>query len=1166
MTRKTLKVFFCRILLCSVVFVMLFPIAIGAKDKPKDQWQIRENLVIRLGGEWYKINILRSELQNMQEILHNLRDIELFPGELTKLSEESLLSFDKQIETVAKKHQALIQQVESLRPPLIDAMAILREMVIGQPVEDMFQVLDNDDMRRIATMFAVKHHIDSLWRDFDGLFGGLSVMLQMQQPAKEESFQGFEAEFFEILKANLGQQSERYYRLLRTIKDTLYKRGTEELCAKMFQVETHRIKLYLKSGNESLAKMMLPGLLARYKQRRFIDECNVMLMKASFSLGEYDEALRTADFLSDSMAGTWEALSCKIQSLYLLKRYKEVWEWARGFDFKSQGAVARNLALWLSIESGLALGASDTITALASQAVKDSSYAPHILHCLGRYYVKTGDWNMAQSVFESALRLNPSKKSDEEAQRRILLTLAQSLYERGDYQKALPLFFNLLNQESYFAEALFGISWCYLGLGDDAKAETSLRKLINQNPWSPLSAEGLLITMERYCAKARSEWDKNLYLSNEEQRLLQRKDFIAEKLSVETGKKRGEVYLQLSSKIEDLLLRLKKENRASHEEISAYYEKAERISQLISAYYRTGTFQEVVFSEKRENLLRGLDSLLLCVKDAGRGAARSATKFLQSKRGVAAIKECVKKSDVAALRALIDRYRWEREYIDWQKTSLKREKDALVHKELASSDSAQRYEMQTRQKKLNARMDSLVRAGDEVNKKSYQLLTVKCSAMVALPLDSSDEAYLRYHLGEIYYGHENENYATAYGVFEDSMAIFDSLLTLYHQGKRLQLPTRPAEPALNHDASMEQYRTILEKHPRSPLAHAVHYSLAWCFNDQGKLDSAVAHMQYLADNYPTSQYCAQAWMYLGEYMFDHAKLDRALKAYQSVMKFPESEWFDKALYKLAWTQYRLSNPEKAIGSFLALVDLGVGARSGKTLLEKESIDYIAISFSETDATGEKGLQRAVNFVRRFGDQAKGVQILHRLATIFKEQGRFDMAQKTYSTLLRTYPDNQNSPLIESELLAVLEKNSSVEEANIGRVEFFNKYNKNGDWAKSQSDAAIRRRGDSLSCKLLYEASISYHQLALQKNDTAHYAAAADNYQLFIQNYPQAPQASECHYNFAEIMFSLGDYKRAAEEYIVVSTRYSDGKYKETAAWNAIVASQNLLKKEGSAVR
>jgi TolA-binding protein len=48
---------------------------------------------------------------------------------------------------------------------------------------------------------------------------------------------------------------------------------------------------------------------------------------------------------------------------------------------------------------------------------------------------------------------------------------------------------------------------------------------------------------------------------------------------------------------------------------------------------------------------------------------------------------------------------------------------------------------------------------------------------------------------------------------------------------------------------------------------------------------------------------------------------------------------------------------------------------------------------------------------------------------------------------------------------------------------------------------------------------------------------------------------------AEIIFSLGDYERAAEEYIAVSKRYPDSKYRETAAWNAIVASQNLLKKE-----
>ncbi|HEX7511136.1 MAG TPA: tetratricopeptide repeat protein, partial [Chitinivibrionales bacterium] len=806
------------------------------------------------------------------------------------------------------------------------------------------------------------------------------------------------------------------------------------------------------------------------------------------------------------------------------------------------------------------------ITARASLSVKDSAYGLLVLHCLGRYYTLLGDWDMAQSVFENALRQGVSKKQDIEAKLRIMRTLAQSYYERGRYQKALALFFDLLNHENQFTEALYGISWCYLGLGEDAKAETGLRKLINQAPGSALAVDGLLVTMERYLSKARNDWDKFLNLTHEEQRLSERRALLTERLSVDTANGKTRTYLQLISKIDELLLAISKEPKPSREDIAGHFDKAQRIASLVAAYYATGSFQEITFSQKREGLLRRLDSLLFCVSGE-RGAGSEATA-LESKpmRDIEKIKEYVLKSNVIATEALIDQFRWEREYIDWQKSSVKRQQNAAVRKTVPQADSGQQAEFLMRQKTLSDRMDSLARAGDDVNKKWFDRLTLKCAEVLRLPLDSSHEAYIRYHLGELWYNHENDAYATAYQLFEDSLAVFDSLMAMYHDGKAVEIPHRPREPALSHAASGEQFRLTIKKYPHSQFAHALHYSLAWCYNDLGVFDSAVTHMEYLTDNFPNSQYCPQAWMYLGEYMFDHGKLDRALVSYQAVMKYPESEWFDKALYKLAWTHYRQSNPEKAIGSFLALVDMGEGARSGKTLLEKESIDYIAISFSETDVTGEKGLARATNFVKRFGDPVKGGQILHRLATIFKEQGRFDMAQKTYAILLKTYPDNQNSPLIESELLAVLEKNSSVEEANIGRVEFFNKYNKNGSWARLQKDQGVKGRSDSLACKLLYEAAISYHQRALQKSDTGSYAAAADNYQAFITNYPQAAQAGECHYNFAEIMFSLGNYQRAAEEYIAVSKRYPDSKYKETAAWNAIVASQNLLKREGGAVR
>jgi TolA-binding protein len=1147
--------------LMSLVFLMTFPLVAPAKEKVDQQWQVRENLVTRLGGELYKIGILEKELQHVQEILLETRDIEVLPQEMTRMSDEELLIFDKKVENIMKKHQALLDQVKALRPPLIDAIAILREMVVGQPVEDMFAVLDNDDIRRISSLFIIKHHIDSLWKDAEGLLAGGSASLQITQFARETHAQGSESEFLEILKANLGLQAEQFSKLLDNIKDSLFSRGTDEQRLRMFQAELSRARNYEKSGNGASAKKKLLSLAARFKLQRFIYDCNKLLVRVNFSLGDYEGVLRTKSALPDSLAALPEIMTDAIQSMYVLKQHAQLWRWGTGGIFTAFSGASRNKAIWLTMESGLILGKTDSISKLASLSLRDSSYGLHILHCLGRSYIKAGDLAMAQAVFESAARIKPQRKIDEEALQRISLSLAQVHYERGEYRKALALFFNLLNNEKTFAEALFGISWCYIALDDYPKAETSLRKLINQSPGSPLAVEALLMSMRQYDMSAKNAWGKSIYLSNEEQRLLQKKRTLLEKAASDTALRTSEKFATLTAKIDDLLTRLGQEKKPSAPEIVEMFDKIGRIENLIDTYYGTGSFQEVSFSEKRERLLRELDSLLIASKDKGRVLNGYAEGFSKSLHDVHAIKAIVRKSKAFAVEAMIDRYRWERENIDWQKTNVRRALDDIARRVKTATDSAMLASLGIQQKVQNLLLDSLVRAGDRVKAQWQDILTKQCALLLESTPDSADEAYVRYHFAEIQYERENEKYAAAFAAFEDSMAVFDSLYGLYREGKLVQMPIRPKEPRMNHETSIGQYRAILRKFPGSDLVHAARYGLAWCYNDQGMFDSAVAFMETLVRSNPASQYAPQAWMYIGEYMFDHAKLDSALKAYQAVMKYPESEWFDKALYKCAWTQYRLSNPEKAIGSFLALVDLGEGGRSGKTLLEKESIDYIAISFSETDATGQKGLERATRFVSRFGDRPKGAQILHRLAGIYKEQGRFDMAQKTYATLLRLYPENKNSPLVEAELLAVLEKSLPAEDANLNRIEFFNKYNKNGAWAKMQDDPLTRRSGDSLACKLLYDASISSHQLALQKNDTAYYATAGDNYRTFITNYPQAPQTGECHYNLAEIMFSMGNYALAAEEYITVSKRYPDSKYKETASWNAIVASQNLLKKE-----
>jgi TolA-binding protein len=1143
------------------ILLALLSLLCSAKPLQKDDWRTRENLVTRLSGEWYKINVLTRELSNVRDIVQDMRDIELFPTEATRCSEESLVAFDKKLEFCEKKYLGLQKQVSGLKTPLADGCAILRQMVVGTPVEDMFSVLDNDDLARISQMMSIKHHVDSMWNDVDTLMTSLGNRMQIALPRRDAGGQGFDAEFFEILKANLGGKAQWYGQMLDAMKDELVKRGNDESVRQMYQVEIHRIKENLKENKTGVAIRALHALAARYTATGQEEEIRYLFAKSYFMQTSYDSVLTVKVGPADTARFNGDMLFYRVQSLYALGRYDSLWRWGQSFPLATLVGTRRNCCLWAVLESGLALGKTDHFSDLASLVVKDSSYALHVMHALARYYVQARDYQNALLVFESALRFKSERDYDRKAYQSIQLTAAQTQFEKGSYDKALSLFFALLNSEdeTVFSQALFGISWCYIKLGMFQKAELSLRKLINQSPNSPLAVRALLLMGQRSLNRVQFEWEKLTFLSNAENRLAALRLQLEEKMADTMSRSARDRLAKTGSRIQDLLARFKNEKRENATSIGAMYDDAVRLSSLIQQLYATGSFQEVTFSEKREMLLHRLDSLALDVKQGGQAADRA---FVEAKQTVSGIKQLVFKSKVFGAQARIDRFKWEKEYLDWQKGLAKKEMDGVQRAAARTKDSVALMRLSARESQLSRVMDSLVREGDRTIERWYDRLTKTCEELTSLPLDSNDEIYLRYHDAELHYAEENERYSQDYGVFETAQSKYDSLMVLFREGKIVNMPAKPPEPALVHDSSMQQYRYILRKYPHCDLAYAIRYSLAWCFNDVGRFDSAVAQMDSVAVKYPTCQYAPQAWMYIGEYMFDRAKLDLALKAYQSVLSYPESEWFDKALYKLAWAQYRLSNPEKAISSFLALVDLGDKTPTGKSLLEKESIDYIAISFSETDITGEKGLERATNFVSRFGDESKGTEILHRLATIYKEQGRFDMAQKTYRTMLKMYPDYKQSPQIESELLTVMEKSSTVEETNIRNQEFFSKYNRNGDWAKAQSDSRAVGRADSLAQNHLYDAAVSYHQLALQKSDTLLYQTAAEGYGDFIKNYPASPRAGECHYNLAEIQFSLGNYQSAAEEYMAVSRRYPDPKYKETAAWNAIVASQNLLKKEG----
>ena len=102
-------------ILCPVwVLCVLVPVSSLAEKEEKDIWQTHEILANRLMAEWYRIDVLRNDLESIRDILEDLSDFELYPQKVTKLNEDKLVAFDRTIEKATKKFQSLFDENFSL--------------------------------------------------------------------------------------------------------------------------------------------------------------------------------------------------------------------------------------------------------------------------------------------------------------------------------------------------------------------------------------------------------------------------------------------------------------------------------------------------------------------------------------------------------------------------------------------------------------------------------------------------------------------------------------------------------------------------------------------------------------------------------------------------------------------------------------------------------------------------------------------------------------------------------------------------------------------------------------------------------------------------------------------------------------------------------------------
>lgn len=434
------------------------------------------------------------------------------------------------------------------------------------------------------------------------------------------------------------------------------------------------------------------------------------------------------------------------------------------------------------------------------------------------------------------------------------------------------------------------------------------------------------------------------------------------------------------------------------------------------------------------------------------------------------------------------------------------------------------------------------------------------------PDDKQYTPDVMFRLAELYYERSSDDQMVAMREYEEKLKATDPS----------QANEALVEPSVDYSKSIALYQRLLVQFPDYRLNDGAYYLLGYCLEKQNQLEASRDVYRRLIARYPKSKFTTEAWVRLGEYYFDaygeKGALTQAAEAYENALAAKGHPLYDKALYKLGWTYYRMDRFDEAVSRFLLLLDHYEAKAKEKGEeevggdLRTEALQYTAISF-----TDEKwgSLQKAEDTFRKLGGKSYESQIYRRMGHVYFDQTKYPEAIAAYQLSLKLDPLAEEAPQTQQRIVQAYERERDMKAAFAEAERLAAQYGPGSAWAqKHERRSDILAAATDLAEKNLYSAAIYHHQQALALKQSgkleaakAAFGDAAKAYATYLSRFPRAKTAYDVQFYYAECLYNSFRFADAAIHYEQVRDSGLDDKYRKDAAFAAVLAWQKEMEQQ-----
>ncbi len=364
-----------------------------------------------------------------------------------------------------------------------------------------------------------------------------------------------------------------------------------------------------------------------------------------------------------------------------------------------------------------------------------------------------------------------------------------------------------------------------------------------------------------------------------------------------------------------------------------------------------------------------------------------------------------------------------------------------------------------------------------------------------------------------------------------------------------------------YNGAVGLYQQLLESYPDYRRNDTVLYQLARAYEIGGSTDEALAVLNELVTRFPDTALIDEVQFRRGEMLFLRKDYNGAEAAYQDVRKYGErSRFYEQALYKLGWSQFKLAWHEDSFDPFFELLDrkiTGIEIGEGEKRLqdlkraEREIVEdtfrVLSISFSYME-----GADSIDAFLETRQNPAYSYVIYRNLGDLYLEKERYVDAAETYEAFVARDPFHHKAPILQVEAIEAYKRGGFPSLVLNGKKEFVERYGMDGEfWVRHPSET--NQLVASYVKSNLTDLAQYYHAEAQRDGKKSDFQEAANWYRKYLAYFPGEADSANTNFLLAEILFESEDYEAATAEYERTSYGYADHEKSAEAGYAAILS-------------